>query len=63
MGGGIFGTGTGRILLNNIQCTANDRTLMSCTASSSEVNSCMHTMVAGVRCRPGIPCMTVECNV
>ena len=48
-----FGQGTGRIWLDNVQCTATERVLMNCTASSSGVNSCTHAQDAGVRCATG----------
>ena len=50
-----FGGGTGRIWLDNVQCTGNERTLMDCTASSgsSGVNSCTHDQDAGVKCLLG----------
>ena len=54
LSGGNFGEGTGRIWLDNVQCTGNERTLINCTASSNGVNSCTHAQDAGVRCLPGI---------
>ena len=47
-----FGEGTGRIWLNNVQCTASERVLINCTASSSG-NTCTHSQDAGVRCATG----------
>ena len=52
--GSSFGEGTGRIWLDNVQCTGNERTLINCTASSNGVNLCTHTQDAGVRCQQGI---------
>ena len=49
-----FGEGTGRIWLDNVQCTGSERALMNCTASSNGVNSCTHAQDAGVRCPTGI---------
>ena len=49
-----FGEGTGRIWLDNVQCTVSERVLMNCTASSNGVNSCTHAQDAGVRCPTGI---------
>ena len=49
-----FGQGTGRIWLDNVQCTGSDRVLINCTASSNGVNSCTHAQDAGVRCPAGI---------
>ena len=48
-----FGQGTGRIWLDNVQCTGSERELLDCLASSNGVNSCMHTQDVGVRCLPG----------
>ena len=48
-----FTEGEGRIWLDNVQCTGNERTLINCTASSNGVNSCTHAQDAGVRCLPG----------
>ncbi len=47
----IYGEGTGRIWLNNVQCTGSERILMNCTSSCSGINSCTHAQDAGVRCR------------
>ena len=49
-----FGEGTGRIWLDNVQCTGSERILVNCTASSNGVNSCVHSQDAGVRCPTGI---------
>ena len=49
-----FGQGTGRIWLDNVQCTGSQRALMDCAASSSGNNSCTHAQDAGVRCPTGI---------
>ena len=50
-----FGEGTGRIWLDNVQCTGSERALRNChsTASSNGVSSCNHTQDAGVRCPLG----------
>lgn len=48
-----FGEGRGRIWLENVQCTGNERKLSDCTASSSGVNSCSHAQDVGVRCSLG----------
>ena len=49
-----FGEGTGRIWLDNVQCTGSERALMDCTASSSGVNSCTHAQDVGVGCSIGM---------
>ena len=48
-----FGEGTGRIWLNNVQCTGSERGLMNCTASSNGINNCTHAQDAGVMCPTG----------
>ena len=49
-----FGEGTGRIWLDNVQCSGNERQLRNCTTNTSfGVNSCSHAQDAGVRCRIG----------
>lgn len=50
VGGASFGQGTGRIWLDNVQCTGNEMQLTNCRASSSGVNICVHAQDAGVRC-------------
>lgn len=45
-----FGEGRGRIWLDNVQCTGNERTLVNCVASSTGINSCTHDQDAGVMC-------------
>ena len=49
-----FGEGTGRIWLDNVQCTGNEGTLMNCTASFNEINACTHAQDAGVSCLLGM---------
>ena len=53
LSGASFGQGTGRIWLNNVQCSGSERMLMNCTASSTGINSCTHAQDAGVRCPLG----------
>ena len=53
---GAFGEGTGRIWLDNVQCSGSERQLRDCMADSSGINSCTHAQDAGVRCPPGIDC-------
>ena len=52
LSGASFGEGTGRILLDNVQCIGSERELRNCTASSNGTNSCTHAQDAGVRCQP-----------
>ena len=53
LGAASFGEGSGRIWLDNIQCTGSERVVMNCIANSTGVNSCTHAQDAGVRCQPG----------
>ena len=53
LGEARFGSGTGRIWLDSVQCMGTERALSNCVANSSGINSCMHTQDAGVRCPPG----------
>ena len=48
-----FGEGTGRIWLDNVQCTGSERELRNCTSNSNGINSCTHAQDAGMRCSPG----------
>ena len=54
LSGASFGEGTGRIWLDSVQCTGNERMLSNCIANSSGVNSCTHAQDAGVRCPLGV---------
>ena len=48
-----FGEGTGRIWLDGVTCTGEERELVNCPASFSGANSCTHAQDAAVRCSPG----------
>ena len=48
--------GTGSILLDNVQCTGNERWLLDCTHGGVGVHDCGHHEDAGVRCQR--PCMS-----
>ena len=54
LSGASFGEGTGRIWLDNVQCTGSERELRNCTASTNGINSCIHAQDAGLRCLSGI---------
>ena len=54
LSGASFGEGSGRIWLDNVQCTGSERELTDCLANASGINSCAHTQDAGVRCPQGI---------
>ena len=44
------GGGSGRILLNNVQCTGNETFLWNCTHRGWGVNNCYHDLDVGVKC-------------
>lgn len=54
-----FGEGSGQILLNNVQCTGSEETLLNCTSSFNQSNSCTHAQDAGVSCLLGNRFQTV----
>ena len=54
LSGGSFGEGTGRIWLDNVQCTGSERELLNCTAIFNATNTCAHSQDAGVRCQSGM---------
>ena len=43
-----FGVGTGDIVLDDVQCTGSEMTLLECTATTS--HNCGHYEDAGVTC-------------
>ena len=45
-----FGSGIGKIWLDDVQCTGSEHTLMSCTANPWGENNCEHNEDAGVIC-------------
>ncbi len=45
----MFGQGAGPIVMDNVQCTGNENSLMNCTFLTS--HNCRHSEDAGVRCR------------
>ena len=53
----LFGSsvvsGTGQILLDDLQCTGNESRLFDCPHNGLGNHSCSHSDDAGVRCAPG----------
>lgn len=48
----FFGRGTGAIVLDNVQCTGSEPTLLSCTTNPIGNHNCAHNEDAGVECQP-----------
>ena len=46
-----FGSGTGYILLDNVQCTGSESDLLSCQHNAIGDNDCAHFEDAGVTCQ------------
>ena len=62
LGGGNFDEGTGRIWLDNVECTGSERRLTNCLFNSSGVDSCTHAQDAGVRCLTGSAIFIAQCS-
>ena len=45
-----FGTGTGPIFMNGVQCTSSDSQLLDCFSRPILSSNCIHTADAGVGC-------------
>ncbi|XP_030851598.1 deleted in malignant brain tumors 1 protein-like [Strongylocentrotus purpuratus] len=48
-----FGQGSGRILLNDVNCDGNEDNLADCAHAEIDLNSCSHTSDAGAICYTG----------
>ena len=53
IGQSSFGEGTGRIWLDNVQCTGSERLLANCPSSLRGITTCTHAQDAGLRCQLG----------
>ena len=45
-----FGQGSGEILLDNLNCTGTERSLLQCAHNGLPVHNCRHSEDAGVTC-------------
>ena len=50
--GGVFGAGTGPILLDNVGCTGTETRLEQCQHNGWGQYNCDHSEDVGVRCQP-----------
>lgn len=46
-----FGTATGPILIDNVQCTGNETRLINCYHNGVGTHNCFHTDDVGVLCQ------------
>ena len=50
-GSAAFGAGNGTILLDNVQCSGIEQTLLPCPSNGLGIHNCNHSNDAGVRCQ------------
>lgn len=58
--GGVFGTGSGAIWLDNVQCTGEEEGVWQCSHEGWGVHNCNHSEDAGVRCAGECVCHRVQ---
>lgn len=46
----VFGSGNGKILMSNVNCSGDEKSLSSCSIAKSKPETCDHTEDAGVIC-------------
>ena len=49
-GNAYFGAGSGPIYLDDVACSSNEGSLLSCPSSAIGAHNCGHSEDAGVRC-------------
>ena len=52
----FFGKGSGRILLDNLQCTGREASLLDCPHNGLYIHNCNHQEDAGVTCELIVMC-------